>query len=316
MVAGKGVGFGKTILFGEHFVVYGLPAIASAISGHTLATVEGGKNGIEFVDKRPQVEGYKETKKGEIAREIDALVKYFKIDPAKTPLKITLAGNLVCASGVGASAALASSVARALNEHFCLKMNDEKINEAAYEAEAAGSGTPSGIDNTCSTYGGMISFQKGLKGGKNKITLLEVKKPLFIVMASSGITQETKGVVADVRAQREKEPQKYEKIFSEYTALFGKALEAVKKGNERKVGALMDKNMELLRQINVSCKEIEGIISAAKKGGALGAKLTGTGRGGLAICLAADKKGAEKIAAAVKKGGYEATVTQVGGKAK
>ncbi|HLC93234.1 MAG TPA: mevalonate kinase [archaeon] len=316
MSKSTGIGYGKTILFGEHFVVYGLPAIASAISDNTIATVEKGKKGIEFVDKRPEVEGYKETKKQEIARELEAIITHLKIDAAKTPLKITLAGNLECASGVGASAALASSISRALNNHFSYGFNDDKINEIAYVAETAGSGTPSGIDNTCSTYGGMLVFEKNMQGGKNKIELLKIKKPLQIVLVSSGITQETKEVVADVLAQKEKEPQRFSKIFSGYKNVFDEALGALKEGDVEKIGELMDANQELLEQMNLSCPEIDKIISVAKKSGALGAKLTGTGRGGLVICLAKDALAQEKIAKACEKEGFEARKTSIGAEAK
>jgi mevalonate kinase len=37
---GKGSGFGKVILFNEHFVVHGVPSIASAIEMETTAVVE------------------------------------------------------------------------------------------------------------------------------------------------------------------------------------------------------------------------------------------------------------------------------------
>ncbi|MBI4210840.1 MAG: mevalonate kinase [Candidatus Diapherotrites archaeon] len=310
-----GIGYGKTILFGEHFVVYGLPAIASAISDHTIATVEkaGPGTGITLIDNRPEIRGYKETKKGEIAREIEALSKHFKLDERKSPLKITLSGGLECASGIGASAALASSIARAIGQHFSLNLTNEQVNEAAYAAETAGSGTPSGIDNTCSTYGCMLVFEKNMQGGSNKIELLAVKKPLDIVLASTGITQETKGVVDEVRAQKENDPKKFDAIFSEYRKVLDEAVPALKNGDKRKVGALMDRNQELLRKINVSCPEIEKIIAIARSNGALGAKLTGTGRGGLVICLAENKAAQERIAKALEKAGYGARKTSLGG---
>ena len=201
-MAGKGIGFGKTILFGEHFVVYGLPAIASAISDCTLAEVEESEEGLTLIDNRPAAEGYKEVKQGEISRGLELILNFMKIDVDKTPLKITLSGNLECASGIGASAALASSIARALSEHFDLNLNDDQINEIAYEGEKGSAGTPSGVDNTCSTYGGMIVFEKNLVGGPNKIQRIEVLNPFEIVMANTGITQETKEVVADVKKEK------------------------------------------------------------------------------------------------------------------
>ena len=264
-MTGKGIGYGKTILFGEHFVVYGLPGVASAISDYTIAEVEEGEEGLTLIDNRPSVEGYKDVKHEEITRQFDAIFNFMKIDIEKTPLKIKLSGNLVCASGIGASAALASSVARALNKHFDLNLNDEQINEIAFEGERGGSGTPSGIDNTCSTYGGMISFEKNLAGGPNKIQLLDIAKPFEIVMASTGITQETKVVVADVKAEKDKNPTKFDRIFSHYKNIFDEGVIAIKKGDIKKIGNLMDQNQDLLRQITVSCSEVEQIITIAKK---------------------------------------------------
>lgn len=312
-MSGRGIGYGKTILFGEHFVVYGLPGIAGAIGEITIAEVEENQ-GFEFVDERPAIEGYKVKKKNEIQRQVDALKEIFSESLSKSNVKITLKGNLQCASGIGASGALASAIARAMNEHFSLGMDDEKINEIAYKAEEAGAGNPSGIDNTVSTYGGMLTFEKNLQGGPNKINLLETAKPLKIVLASTGITQETKEIVEDVRKGREKNPEKYTKIFEEYKKVFNEGLEGLKEGNEVRIGELMDKNQELLREITVSCEEIEKIVSTAKANGALGAKLTGTGRGGLVICLVKDGETQEKVAKAIEGQGFEATKTELGKK--
>jgi mevalonate kinase len=311
-MTGKGIGYGKTILFGEHFVVYGLPGIASAISDYTIAEVEEGKKGLTLIDNRPAVEGYKTKKQGEISRGLELILNFMKIDVNKTPLKITLSGNLECASGIGASAALASSIARALNEHFDLGLNDDQINEIAYEGEKGSAGTPSGIDNTCSTYGGMLVFEKNLGGGPNKIQLLEVAKPLEIIMASTGITQDTKEVVADVKKEKDENPAKFDKIFADYKKILNEAVTALKKGDTEKVGKLMDQNQELLRQLTVSCREIEEIVSVAKNNGAYGAKMTGTGRGGLVICLSPNSYATEKISKAIKEKGFKTSVTKLG----
>ena len=308
---GKGIGYGKTILFGEHFVVYGLPGFASAISDYTIAEIEAGEKGLTLIDNRPAVEGYKKIKQGEISREFELILNFMNIDINKTPLKITLSGNLECASGIGASAALASSVAWALSEYFKLGLNDDQINEIAYEGEKGSVGTPSGIDNTCSTYGGMIIFEKNLAGGPNKIKRI-VSKPMEMVIVNTEITQETKEVVDDVKKEKDKNPEKFEKIFSEYKQIFDEAVIALKEGDIKKIGELMDKNQELLRQITVSCPEVEKIISIAKENGALGAKLTGTGRGGLVICLSPDEQTSENIAKAVEKHGFAVWRTKIG----
>ena len=312
MPAKRNIGYGKTILFGEHFVVYGLPAIASAISDYTEAKVEKGSRGIELVDNRPETPGYKETKKGEISREIDAILKFMKIDSGKTPLKITLSGNLVCASGVGASAALASSVARALSEHFKLNLNDDEINEIAFEGERGGSETPSGIDNTASTYGGLLIFEKNLQGGKNKIERLKISKPVDILLVNSGVTQETKEVVADVRKLKESDGEAFDAIVKEYKKVFEDGLKALKEYDLEKLGDAMNRNQALLRKITVSSRLMDELQETALQNGAIGAKLTGTGRGGLLIALTPDRKIQGKVAKAFEKKGFQVTRTQIG----
>ena len=138
---GQGKGFGKTILIGEHFVVYCLPAIASALGNATIATVEKSER-FKLLDKRPEIPGYKKTKKEEIQRQLEALLKHFNLEKEGNSVKIELAGDLECSSGVGASAALAASIVRAISKEFGLGLNEEQVNQAAYKAEEAGSGTP------------------------------------------------------------------------------------------------------------------------------------------------------------------------------
>ncbi|MBU3897208.1 MAG: mevalonate kinase [Nanoarchaeota archaeon] len=310
---GNGIGYGKTILFGEHFVVYGLPAIAAALTDYTKATVEIGTEGLTFIDNRPETPGYKETKRDEIQRQLNALLKHFKIDTKINPIKITLSGNLVCASGIGASAALAASISRALNQLLDLNMTDEQINGAAYIAEEAGSGTPSGIDNTCAVFGGLITFEKNLHGGLNKIERMKIKQSVEIVLANSGITQETKIVVKDVKILKDKNPEMVEKVFENYKNVFHSALPALENGNWKILGELMNKNHELLQEITVSCKELDKMQKIALEANAFGAKLTGTGRGGLMLILTPGEELQQNVANSLENVGFNCKKTKIGG---
>lgn len=306
----EGVGYGKTILFGEHFVVYGLPAIAAGFDRRTVCMVEDSGEFL-FLDERPETPGYKHRKSGEIGRQIDFLKRHFRLE-SREPVKITLSGDLVCASGVGASAALAASISHALNNHFDLGLGVEDVNRAAYLAEEAGSGNPSGIDNTVSVYGGFIVFEKNLEGGENRIETISVDEPFHIVMANSGVTQTTKEVVEDVRRQYDADPVGVGAVFAEYAAIQEAGLKAILDGDYAVLGRLMEENQGLLARLDLSCPEIEQIVSASKKAGALGAKLTGTGRGGSVIILADDEDAADKVVSAVEVAGYCAFKTRVG----
>ena len=310
---GTGKGYGKTILFGEHFVVYGLPSIVSALGAYTTADVKVVKgNGWTVNDQRPATPGYKEQKYIEAMQSIANIINHLKVDIENQRIEISFAGDLIAASGVGASAAQCTSLARALSETFNLNLDDEKINEAAYEGEKAYHGTPSGIDNTASTFGGLIWFVRNLGAGKNTMDFLQSPRKMLIVVANSGITASTTEVVADVQRLREENPEKIEKIFGEYKKLAEAAKKALLKGDIATIGNLMNHNHEMLQQITVSGEINDELVEIALENGAVGAKLTGTGRGGLVIGLAENEDVQEKIVDVIEEKGYSAWRTTIG----
>ncbi len=301
---GTGSGKGKSILFGEHFVVYGLPALAAGIESETVAKVRKKDSpGWTLDDNRPAIPGYKAKKLDQQKDSIDNVVDFCGVDLSNEGIHIEFTGDLVCASGVGASAASCVSLARALNDEFGLDMTDEEINEAAYEGEKAYHGTPSGIDNTASTFGGLVWYERDLDGGPPTFEKIKLDKAMNLIIGSTGLTASTVEVVGDVRSKKEEDPSWFEKIAEEYEQLVYDAREALVNLETKKVGRLMNKNHDLLKDLTVSCEELDSLTALAKESGALGAKLTGTGRGGNMIALAKDKEAAEKIAASLEEGG-------------
>ena len=299
-----GSGKGKAILFGEHFVVYGLPALAAGIASETTAVITRVRSfGWKLVDKRPAMPGYKEKKYEEQKVSIDNIQKHLNIDTTKTGFQIDLGGDLVCASGIGASAASCVAIARALSEEYSLDLNDDQVNEAAYIGEKGYHGTPSGLDNTASTFGGLIWFERDLSGGPPKFEKLKLGKSANLVIASTGLTASTKVVVGDVKKKKDADPEWFDSISREYNQLVNDAKAALIELDFEKVGELMNKNHEMLQQLTVSCKELDNLVKIARENGAIGAKMTGTGRGGNMIALAPDETTMEKIAEALKKGG-------------
>jgi len=308
---GKGSGFGKTILFGEHFVVYGLEGIPCALGKKTTCEVEriSGEKGYELIDNRPASDEYKIKKRDEYDNLIKAILNHLKVE---NRIKITLGGDLVPASGVGASAAAAASISEAISNEFGLNLTKEEINKSAFVGETAGSGTPSGIDNTAAVYGGFLIFAKNLEGGENKIENITIKKPIEIVLINSGKAALTKEVVDDVRKLKEEKPEEINGVFEKYKQLVQDGKKALTEYNLGKIAELMEKNQELLRKITVSSDLLESIIKIAKESGATAAKLTGTGRGGSVIALTPGKELQERVAKAVKEAGYEVTLTTIG----
>ena len=160
-MSGEGIGFGKTIVFNEHFVVYGIPAIVSAIGKYTIARVESmDAKGWKIIDNRKATPSYKEDKIEQQKDSIERIIKKMNLNLTKNGVEITLEGNLFAASGIGASAASCVALARALSQHYNLILSNDEINNIAYEGEKGYHGTPSGIDNTASTFGGLIWFEK------------------------------------------------------------------------------------------------------------------------------------------------------------
>ena len=303
-----GSGYGKVILFGEHFVVYQLPALAAALGSKTECRVEEIEEGIgwEQIDNRPATPGYKEKKIDQHKEAIDLVLKAVGVSTVDKKLRITYGGDLIAASGVGSSAAACSSLARALNDEFNLGLSDEQINEAAYEGEKAYHGKPSGIDNTVSTYGGLLRYRRTDKGPE--MTRIQVKKPVEIILGNTGITADTAQVVGEVRELKEAKPDWFKKVVEQYIEVVREAETTFGSSDWHRVGELMNRNHSLLKEITVSCEELDTLVNAATDAGALGAKLTGTGRGGIMIALTPGEELQAKVADALEKTGKAAYV--------
>jgi mevalonate kinase len=307
---GEGIGFGKAILFNEHFVVYGIPAIASAIGKYTVARVKPfDTSEVKLEDNRDATPGYKEAKLDQQKESLNRILKAMNIDTSKNGIKITLDGNLYAASGIGASAASCVAVARALSDYFNLNLSDEEINNIAYEGEKGYHGTPSGIDNTASTFGGLIWFKKDEPNVMERINL---PNPVEIVIGDTGKIANTTAAVAGVRERKEKNPEKYKEIFERAENIAFLARRALQDEDYEEIGKLMNENHKLLQQIGVSSEELDFLVEIARENGALGAKLTGGGLGGNMLALTPFKELQEQVANAIEKEGFQVLKTTIG----
>ena len=309
---GKGSGFGKVILFGEHFVVHGVPGIVSAIDSTNDAEVRKTTKGITVRDVRKAAKGYAEEKRAQQLESIDRILKAMGMEPKKVAFDIFLGGTLPGFSGLGASAASSVAIARAIAEEYGKKFSDEKINEIAYEAEKAYAGTPSGIDNTAATFGGLLWFKKNLEGGQNTIEKLHIKTPVEIVIGSTGVVANTKAMVEGVADRKRRNPEKYDAWFEQAEALALIGRKALYEYNLRKVGELMNENHSLLQEIEVSHEKLDHLVDITRKEGAYGAKLTGGGGGGCMVALTPGKVLQERVAKAIENEGYEVLRTRIG----
>ncbi|MBQ4514180.1 MAG: mevalonate kinase [Anaerolineaceae bacterium] len=289
----------KTILFGEHAVVYGEPAIAIPLSGiRTYAEIH--PNGKEFriISESAHLNRtYGQLIKGSgLEMLLSKLKERMAVQelPADT-LKIT--GNIPIASGLGSGAALSVAVIRAFAKQYNLSLSTEDINQLAYQIEKIYHGNPSGIDNTTIAYEQPILFSKNT--GFRPINADFTKLNLLVI--DSGICSKTIDVVTDVRNNLTVN----EKYIREIGSLVRSTVKALDSGNETEIGQLMTENHRLLQNINVSCPVLDEIIQIGISNGALGGKLTGAGRGGNALILAKSKEDAEKLSSLYVNKGYK-----------
>ena len=305
-----GSGYGKVILFNEHFVVHGVPAIAGAMSNATVATVTPGDGPRwTLTDERPETPGYKTKKLAEQRQSIEYIFADLGLDPAAEPVHLHLGGPLLCASGLGASGASCTAIARALNDYFALGRDDDAINHAAYEGEKGYHGTPSGLDNTVATFGGLLWY---VKGDPPSFDPVETTAPLEIVLGNTGRVADTTAAVAGVRERREQEPGVYIALFEAARTLAEQGGGALAAGDIARIGRLMNLNHRLLQAIGVSSPELDELVEIAWREGAPGAKLTGGGLGGNMVALTPGSELQERVADAMEAAGYRTIQTRIG----
>ena len=189
-------GYGKLILFGEHFVVYKVPALVGAVAAYTDCDCEFLEEpGLQVIDERPAVPHYKVKKADEAQEAIQLTLKHLNVDTTKRGVKLTFGGDLCAVSGIGASAAQVVALARAVGRALPLKMSEDEINAAGYEGEK-GYGTPGSIDNTAATFGGVWFCRT------DGAPIFEKKKLRDPINCLSRDTASTTTVVGDVRAKK------------------------------------------------------------------------------------------------------------------
>jgi len=306
-------GHGKIILLGEHAVVYGRHAIATPVPLAIQAHVQRGGDGVELIIPRWGVEQrLHRTAEKQHSFEKSLAMIFRTLGLEHENMRVEIFPNVPRAMGLGGSAAIAVATIRALDRCFELGLDDERVNELAFECEKIAHGTPSGIDNTLSVYGQTMLFRSG-ESPLRKV--IEVERAVRLVVGISGIESLTAATVARVRKAREAHPELYEKIFDQIDSLVLEGVDALVAHNLETLGELMNVCQGLLNAMQVSSWELEEMIQIARRHGALGAKLTGGGGGGSIIALCPPEPGAaDRIEAGLREAGYQAMQVTVGGK--
>jgi mevalonate kinase len=141
---------------------------------------------------------------------------------------------------------------------------------------------------------------------------MKLRKPVEVVMGNTGMVADTKIVVAAVKERKEKEAEKYAHIFRNAEELAQEARKQLAAFDLPKLGISMNKNHEMLQQIGVSCDELDALVDLARDNGALGAKMTGTGRGGYMVALTPSRELQERVAVEIERKGFQALRTTIG----
>jgi mevalonate kinase len=301
----------KVILYGEHFVVYGEPAIVLAIDRRARATV-GFRSDMRIHLKSSSLgfAGYFENgnlkvEKGgakEAGLKFDAIKmaveKVMRIRGEKVGLNIEIDSSVPLGAGLGSSAAVIAAVTAATDSLLKAKMSKEDVFRVVYESEKVLHGTGSGVDPAISTFGGALLFQMdtGFKP-------LEVKTDIPLVVGDTGVQRSTRVQVEKVRSMVEHYPSLFEPLRKAAREIVLRAIDAFKENDLVTLGELMNINQALLYGVGVSDESLEWLINASRKAGALGAKLTGAGGGGCMVALAKSEELQGVLEAIARAGG-------------
>ncbi|MFN8411668.1 MAG: mevalonate kinase [Anaerolineales bacterium] len=296
---------GKIILFGEHAVVYNRPALAVPVTQVQVdvEVLDSSATGIWI--HAPIIGLHAELKTlpsdHALGSVILKVLQFLNI-PNPPALEIKISSTIPVAAGLGSGAAVSVALIRGLTTYLDRPMMSSQINDLVFEIEKLHHGTPSGIDNTVITFSKPVYFIKG-----RPIETFTVGKPFTIIIADTGVPAPTKESVGDVRRLWLRETTKFENIFNEIAQISLIARRSIESGQTEHLGELMDHNHALHQELTVSSPELDTLVESARKAGALGAKLSGGGRGGNMIALV-EKEKAESVSQALLSAGAKRTI--------
>jgi mevalonate kinase len=275
---------GKIILLGEHAVVYGRPAIAAPVwQTVATATVTSLAAGSGCVIAAADLGETVRLQDGAVDQPLALVTRLALAELGITQepdWQIDLHSTIPIASGLGSGAALSTALVRALFAQVGRVAEPHTVSRIVYESERIYHGTPSGIDNTVIAYGTTIWFVRG-----QPAEAFVPPVPFTLAIADSGIRSPTKETVGDVRRGWEVQPARYDALFDAIAAAVHAGRAAMAAGDLPRLGKVMDEDQALLAQLGVSSAPLERLTAAALQNGALGAKLSGGGRGGNVIAL-------------------------------
>ena len=272
----RGNAAGKVILLGEHAVVHGEPALAVALRRGVSAVARRNDGPLMLRADKWRL-SVRADQADSPARAIRALCKELGMDPSGAVVE--LEPYIPPRAGLGASAAMAVAIARSLAKLFERPLPEEVLRRAVHASECVFHGTPSGLDAAVSLAGTPVLFSKA----EGATPLSAPMPPLLIV--HSGIPKDTATSVARFAERMKESPEESSRRIVQIGALARRGAAYLIQNDLTELGALMTENHRQLQWFDVSCAALDRIVEVSLKAGALGAKLTGGGRGGCAVVL-------------------------------
>ena len=281
----------KAILFGEHSVVYGEPAIAGAVNKRAYVTVKESDN-EKSIFKAPNInfeaELLTEEKKYILRKGKPGIIRYILESVYRahdhTPIDVTLTSNVPIGSGLGSSAAVTVATLAALYRYHNVRFNKKSLAHDAHMVEQAVQGVASPLDTLVSTYGGLVYLSRN-----KKVERFNVNFNVPFVVGYTTKHGNTGKMVKDVKTLKDNNPKIINPVITSMGNLTNHAKQAILKRDFNKVGELMNINHGFLDVLGVNTLELSRMVYNAREAGAIGSKTTGAGGGGSIIALCPGK---------------------------
>ena len=321
---------GKVILFGEHAINRGQPALSASVGlrAHCRVSLQratdcffrSGTN-QQAGSQESVVALTREVEKFRTDSDFDSIRRLASSDyfaPAKYILGSAFGENLPKglmveweseippSSGLGSGGAAFTAMITAMNAFLPEPATLEQRAAWAHLGDViAHGGIASALDTQTSLLGGIIQLEgQGLAGA------VPCAPGLLLVIGHTGIVASTREVNTRVRLWLEEKPASRMAYFRAIGALSRAALPLLRTGNWDELGRLLTLNQLVLEKIGVSCAESNQLMEAALNAGALGAKVSGSGGGGIVIALVTDNS-KEPVAKAIEAAGGTVLVPEI-----
>ena len=271
---GVGQAHSKIILIGEHAVVYGYPAIS-------LPLLE-----VEVTCRVvPATTPWRLFEEDTLSMAVYASLEYLNVKDAYIRCQIDSA--IPEKRGMGSSAAISIAAIRAVFDYYQAELPHDVLEILVNCAEMIAHMNPSGLDAKTCLSDQPIRFIKNVGFEELAMDLSS-----YLVIADTGVYGHTREAIQVVESKG-KEALPFLYALGELTQ---QAEEVIKARDAVKLGEILTKAHENLKEIGVSSLEADTLVETALHHGALGAKMSGGGLGGCIIALVADYHQAQDLA--------------------